>query len=67
MAARERRAGRRVIASLAVQFLVNGFVYASLVARLPQIRDRVGISLATLGLALTASRDRSSAPNVSDR
>ncbi len=46
---------RRVLVSLAIQFFVNGFVYATFIARLPQIRDRVGISLATLGLALTAS------------
>lgn len=39
--------------SLAVQFAVNGFVYATYLARLPEIRDQVGISLAALGLVLT--------------
>ncbi|MEH0981491.1 MFS transporter [Micromonospora sp. CPCC 205556] len=39
--------------SLAVQFFANGFVYATLVARLPAIRDRVGISVGLLGLVLT--------------
>lgn len=39
--------------SLAAQFLVNGFVYATFVARLPEIRDRVGISIGVLGVVLT--------------
>lgn len=45
----------RTVASLAVQFFVNGFVYASYIPRLPEVRDRTGISIAVLGLALTAS------------
>lgn len=40
--------------SLCVQFFVNGAVYASFVARLPEIRDQVGVSVGTLGLLLTA-------------
>ena len=44
---------RRTLVSLAVQFTVNGFVYATYLARLPEIRDQVGISLATLGAVLT--------------
>jgi MFS family permease len=46
------RADRRVLVSLAVQFFVNGFVWATFVSRLPAVRDRVGISIGVLGLVL---------------
>lgn len=38
---------------MAVQFFVNGAAFASFVPRLPEIRDRVGISDASVGLFLT--------------
>jgi fucose permease len=44
---------RRALSSVAVQFFANGTVYATVVPRLPEIRDRVGISIGALGLILT--------------
>jgi len=44
---------RRALRSVAVQFFVNGATYATIVPRLPEIRDRVGISIGALGLVLT--------------
>ncbi|MDX2379063.1 MAG: MFS transporter [Acidimicrobiia bacterium] len=44
---------RRALAAIAVQFFVNGAVFASFIPRLPEIRDRVGIGDATVGLFLT--------------
>jgi fucose permease len=44
---------RRALAAVATQFFVNGFVYATIIPRYPEIRDRVGISTGGLGLALT--------------
>ncbi len=44
---------RRALQSVAAQFFVNGAVVASFVPRLPEIRDTIGVSLATLGLILT--------------
>ena len=39
--------------SVAAQFFVNGAVLASFVPRLPEIREQVDVSLATLGLLMT--------------
>jgi len=50
---RQRPGDRRALASVAVQFFVNGAAFASFVPRLPEIRDRVGISDGTVGLFLT--------------
>lgn len=50
---RERPGDRRALQSVAVQFFANGFVYASFVPELPEIRERVGISIGALGLVLT--------------
>jgi MFS family permease len=36
-----------------VQFFVNGAVFASFMPRLPEIRDRVGISIAEIGLLVS--------------
>ncbi len=36
-----------------MQFWVNGVVFASFVPRFPEIRDRIDVSLATLGVLLT--------------
>jgi fucose permease len=44
---------RRALAAIAVQFFVNGAVFASFIPRLPEIRDRVGITDSTVGLFLT--------------
>ncbi len=38
---------------MATQFWINGMVFASFIPRLPEIRDRIEIDLATLGLLLT--------------
>ena len=46
---------RRALRAVAAQFFVNGFIFASFVPRLPEIRDRIGVDLATMGLLLTAS------------
>jgi fucose permease len=42
----------RALLSVAVQFFVNGLVVASFIPRLPEIRDRIDISTATLGALL---------------
>ena len=44
---------RRALRSVAAQFFVNGALFASFIPRLPEIRDRVGISVAGLGLLLS--------------
>jgi Major Facilitator Superfamily len=43
---------RRALQALAVQFFVNGAVWATLVSRLPAVRDRVGITVGVLGAVL---------------
>ncbi len=49
----ERPGDRRALQSVSVQFFANGVVYASFIPELPEIRDRVGISIGALGLVLT--------------
>jgi fucose permease len=44
---------RRALRSVAVQFFANGTVYATVIPRLPAIRERVDISIGALGLVLT--------------
>ncbi|MEM9467583.1 MAG: MFS transporter [Actinomycetota bacterium] len=44
---------RRALASVAVQFFVNGAAFASFVPRLPEIRERVDVGLDGLGVAMT--------------
>ncbi len=44
---------RRALQSVAVQFWVNGVVFASFVPRFPEIRQRIEVDLGTLGLLLT--------------
>ena len=44
---------RRALRAVAVQFFANGTVYATVIPRLPDIRERVDISIGTLGLVLT--------------
>ena len=45
---------RRALQAVAVQFFVNGAVFASFVPRLPEIRDQLDLSLDQLGAVLTA-------------
>lgn len=47
-----QHADRRALQSVAVQFFANGLVYATFIPRLPEIRDRVGISIGALGFVL---------------
>ena len=42
----------RALVSIAVQFFVNGVVFASFIPRLPEIRDRIGVSTSTMGALL---------------
>jgi fucose permease len=49
----DEAADRRALRSVAVQFFANGATYATIVPRLPEIREQVGISIGTLGLVLT--------------
>jgi fucose permease len=44
---------RRALASVAVQFFVNGAAFASFVPRLPEIRERIGVGLDGLGVVMT--------------
>ena len=44
---------QRALRSVALQFFVNGAVWASYVPRLPEIRDRLDLDLAQLGLIMT--------------
>jgi Major Facilitator Superfamily len=44
---------RRTFVSLGLQCVVNAFVYSTYVARLPDIRDEAGLSIAAMGLVMT--------------
>lgn len=44
---------RRALAAIAGQFFVNGAMTASFIARAPQIRDRIDVTLDQFGLLLT--------------
>lgn len=46
---------RRALASVAVQFFVNGAIFSSYVPRLPEIRERIGVSLGTIGVLITVA------------
>ena len=46
---------QRALAATAGQFFVNGAMTASFIARAPQIRDRIGVSVDKFGLLLTVS------------
>lgn len=46
---------RRALAATAGQFFVNGAMTASFVARAPQIRDRIGVTVGAYGLLLTVA------------
>lgn len=49
----EEATDRRAVRAVAVQFFANGAVYATVIPRLPEIRDRVDISIGALGVVLT--------------
>lgn len=44
---------RRALAAVSAQFFVNGAMSASFIARAPQIRDRIGVTVDRFGLLLT--------------
>ena len=44
---------RRTFVSLGLQSVVNAFIYSTYVARLPDIRDEAGLSIAAMGLVMT--------------
>jgi MFS family permease len=46
---------RRALVATAGQFFVNGVMSASFIARAPQIRDRIGVSVEGFGLLLTVA------------
>ena len=46
---------RRALAATAGQFFVNGAMTASFIARAPQIRDRIGVTVDKFGLLLTVA------------
>lgn len=46
---------RRALIATAGQFFVNGAMTASFIARLPQIRDRIGVSVDEFGALLTVA------------
>jgi predicted MFS family arabinose efflux permease len=45
---------QRTVVALGAQFFANGFIYATFVARLSEVRDQAGVSTAGLGLTLSA-------------
>ncbi len=49
------RSDRRATIAVAVQFAVNGACFASVLPRLPEVRDRVGIGTAAIGALLTVA------------
>ncbi len=44
---------RRHLVAVAIQFFVNGALWASVAARLPEVRDQAGVTVAGLGLILS--------------
>ena len=46
---------QRALRAIAVQFFVNGALFAAFIPRLPEIRDRVDISVADIGLLMSAA------------
>jgi MFS family permease len=52
---RRRNVDRRATAAVAVQFAVNGAFFACVMPRLPELRDRIDLSKAQLGMLLAAA------------
>ena len=46
---------QRALVAVAVQFFLNGAVFSSFLPRLPEIRDRVGVSIGGLGAMLSVA------------
>lgn len=46
---------RRALRAIALQFFVNGALFASFMPRMPEIRDRVGISITAVGVLLSVA------------
>lgn len=46
---------RRALVAVGAQFFVNGLILASYLPRLPELRDRAGLTVDQLGFALTAA------------
>lgn len=46
-------ADRRALRAVAVQFFVNGALFASIAPRLPEVRDRIGVSVAGIGTLIS--------------
>lgn len=46
-------ADQKALAAVAAQFFINGALFASFIPRLPEIRDRVDISIAEVGLLIS--------------
>lgn len=44
---------KQALRAIAVQFFVNGALFASFIPRLPEIRDRVGITVSGIGLLMS--------------
>lgn len=49
----DERRDRRALRAVAVQFFVNGAVFASFLPRLPEIRDRVDLDVGGIGLLMS--------------
>jgi MFS family permease len=47
------QADKRALRAVAVQFFANGATIATIVPRLPELREQVGVSIGVLGLVLT--------------
>lgn len=54
-AAADVRRDRRALIAVAAQFFVNGILYASMISRAPEIRDRIGVTVDQFGLLLGAA------------
>ncbi|MEM9034889.1 MAG: MFS transporter [Actinomycetota bacterium] len=46
---------RKALVAVGAQFLVNGLILSSFLPRLPELRDRAGLSIGELGFALTSA------------
>lgn len=44
---------RRALQAVATQFFANGAIFASVIPRLPEVRDQIGVSVSRVGLLLS--------------
>ncbi len=47
--------GKKQLVAVAVQFFINGAMFASFVPRLPEIRDRIGVGVGGIGLLIATA------------